>query len=468
MKVTILGIDGLELNILEHHLADLPNFNRIKNNGVLKKVETIFPADSVPAWNTIFTGLNPAEHGVIRGKDFAENIDNFDDLYSFKLKGNTFWDKLSENKKKCLIINPYLAYPAWVINGIMESGPAFVEGPPTYYPSNIEVKYDNILGGYRSIDNISSLRKNIEDAYKDTENLWNEYIYQNNKDTFDLAFITFTTLDRIQHYTWRYYDQSDTLFEQNEYLSNIILKTLKLLDSFIGIEIDKMAEDDILLIISDHGFGQRPKKLVNMNEVFRQKGFLKLKNENTSLEKSKQKLRTSVIRYLSHARKLDLIKNILKIFPAVSKYKKLSYLIDKNESLCYVDEYFNGKKPYCGLNFGIKIKHANPGIQYEAFEKISDLLNSGIVPKPLWIKRNDEMYKGKFQDRLPDICFEFPSQYGIEYDLFGDIFTDSVTHYKISGGHLGPGTFGFYSPNKTCNPISTILDFHNFTLNCFK
>jgi len=88
--VTIIGIDGLDKNIIDRHIDSLPNFKKIGTEGILCPIESVFPADSVPAWTTIFTGLNPAEHGIIRGKDYVESVDDFGADHGFVLKGKTF------------------------------------------------------------------------------------------------------------------------------------------------------------------------------------------------------------------------------------------------------------------------------------------------------------------------------------------------------------------------------------------
>ncbi len=65
-KVLVLGIDGLDPNILET-LMDaeiLPNFSDIRARGDYRRLATSNPAQSPVAWSTIATGSNPAYHGI--------------------------------------------------------------------------------------------------------------------------------------------------------------------------------------------------------------------------------------------------------------------------------------------------------------------------------------------------------------------------------------------------------------------
>ena len=462
--VTIIGIDGLDKNIIDRHIDSLPNFRKIGAEGIICPIESVFPADSVPAWTTIFTGLNPAEHGIIRGKDYVESVDDFEASHGFVLKGKTFWDCYSDHGLKCLVINPFLAYPAWRINGIMESGPAFIAGDYSKFPEDTDSLYPEVLGGYSAISNLAGLRTEMEEIFSDTEKLWKEYDYQAVKDNFNLEFVTFTTLDRLQHYTWRFYDENDPLHEKDDYFSNCIFRLLKAFDEKIGALILNMNEEDVLVLISDHGFKQRPYRLINLNEYLRKNGLLVFKQEfNNQSTKRIQTVKKKLVSILSRFKLLDIFAKYLKKVSGISKLKKSDYLIDKVNSICYTDDLFSGKKPYVGLNYGGIIRNSDNDQRDKAFEQIRSVLNSGDIPRPVWIKKSDEVYTGPYQSKIPDVCIEFPFENGVEFNYFGDIMENSTTHYRISGGHFGSGTFGYYSKSKSAiHPPSSIIDFYSF------
>ena len=462
--IRIIGIDGLDKDILERHIDLLPNFRKISGEGILTPIESVFPADSVPAWTTIFTGLTPAEHGIIRGKDYVESVETFQNENQFKIHGQTFWDYFSDNKYKCLVINPFLAYPAWQINGIMESGPAFIAGSHSIFPEDAGSLYPQVLGGYSAISNLAGLRTEMEKVFSDTEKLWKEYEYQAVKDKFNLEFVTFTTLDRLQHYTWRFYDEHDPLHERDDYFSNCIFRLLQAFDEKIGNLILKMNEEDVLVLISDHGFKQRPYKLINLNEYLRKNDLLVFKQEfiNQSTIRT-QTVKKKLVTILSRFKLLDFFAKYLKKISGISKLKKSDYLIDKENSTCYTDDLFSGKKPYVGLNYGGIIRNSDNKRRDMAFERICSVLNSGDIPRPVWIKKSNEVYTGPYQSKIPDVCIEFPSENGVEFNYYGDIMENSSTHYRISGGHFGAGTFGYFSKGKSdVHPPSSIIDFYEF------
>jgi predicted AlkP superfamily phosphohydrolase/phosphomutase len=65
-KVLVLGIDGMDPDLLEAYLAQdlLPNFARLKTHGAYARLATTNPAESPVAWSTFATGTNPGKHGL--------------------------------------------------------------------------------------------------------------------------------------------------------------------------------------------------------------------------------------------------------------------------------------------------------------------------------------------------------------------------------------------------------------------
>jgi predicted AlkP superfamily phosphohydrolase/phosphomutase len=68
-RIVVLGIDGMDPAFLERHWAELPNLNRLRQDGEFKRLATTTPPQSPVAWSTFITGMKPAGHGVF---DFVE------------------------------------------------------------------------------------------------------------------------------------------------------------------------------------------------------------------------------------------------------------------------------------------------------------------------------------------------------------------------------------------------------------
>ncbi|NLG35863.1 MAG: alkaline phosphatase family protein, partial [Lentisphaerae bacterium] len=227
-----------------------------------------------------------------------------------------------------------------------------------------------------------------------------------------------------------------------------------------------MDKNDSLVVISDHGFCQRPFHLVNLNEILRQAGLLTLRREGQGFSvRLKQTMKRHVIRLLSKLHLLDILLPRLKRIRGMDKYKKSDFLIDRETSVCFVDPLFSGKKPYVGLNFGDAIRRLPPEQRKIHSDRvIRTIRNHPDIPPPRWIKPAAEVYSGPWVDRLPDICMEWPPEYGVEFDLFAPPLVQSATHYRLSGGHYGASTYGFYSPENHIRTIASVLDVHDMIL----
>jgi len=65
-RVVVLGLDGLDPKIVESLIGQgrLPNFKKLAQQGVFRRLRTTMPALSPVAWSSFITGLAPGGHGI--------------------------------------------------------------------------------------------------------------------------------------------------------------------------------------------------------------------------------------------------------------------------------------------------------------------------------------------------------------------------------------------------------------------
>jgi predicted AlkP superfamily pyrophosphatase or phosphodiesterase len=65
-KVLVLGVDGLDPRLIQHHMerGRLPNIKRLIESGDFSRLHTIMPPLSPIAWSTFITGMDPGGHGI--------------------------------------------------------------------------------------------------------------------------------------------------------------------------------------------------------------------------------------------------------------------------------------------------------------------------------------------------------------------------------------------------------------------
>jgi predicted AlkP superfamily phosphohydrolase/phosphomutase len=135
-KVIILGIDAMDPKITEQLIQEgrLPNLSYLKTRGVYSHLKTTMPAESVVAWTSFATGLNPGSHGIF---DFImRDPQNYLPYLSLneissvegrikihiRRKGGPFWSILSKRNIPCFLYFCPNTFPPDAILGKMLSG----------------------------------------------------------------------------------------------------------------------------------------------------------------------------------------------------------------------------------------------------------------------------------------------------------------------------------------------------------
>ena len=94
-----------------------------------------------------------------------------------------------------------------------------------------------------------------------------------------VLFCYFESSDIIQHMFWRYTDPEHPLYRENapqEY-KEIIENWYRKMDDTLGTVLERIDEEDILIVLSDHGFDTF-RRAIHVNSWLRKNGYLVLKN----------------------------------------------------------------------------------------------------------------------------------------------------------------------------------------------
>jgi len=240
MRVIILGFDGLDYNRVKKYINYLPTFRKLRN--FVGRLESTIPPNTAPAWVSMFTGKNPAEHGIY-GLINAETrkIVNYNDIRSKKL-----WDYLKD-LRFCIVNVPMTYPPDKNINGLIVSGlPApNNDFKKITYPRVWLHVLENKIGLPRDIDEIEFRKKyykNLNKAFEFLLDLIDEraeaYLKLVKLYKFDVFWFVFRETDVIQHF---YRDEMKILGIYRK-VDEILLKFLR-----------EMKSGDWLIVVSDHG-----------------------------------------------------------------------------------------------------------------------------------------------------------------------------------------------------------------------
>ena len=468
-KIIILGIDGLDPFLINEWKLDLPHFHKLLEQYSNIFVESTFPPDSICAWASIFTGENPAEHGLIESIDYLaakKNGKRKDRTVAFK--GKTFWDIASSNGKKVCVINPFLAYPAWSVNGCMVSGPVFETGDISAIPSDILSRFEfPPLGGMVDFPAKKELGSFVTEAIVVTKQLAEVGLKLYEHQNPDLFFLTFLTLDRIKHFLWRFTDTNDPYFQSRNRFRNVIKDFYRLFDSIIGSFLSRMGKNTVMIVMSDHGHRRRCSMLFNLNEWLRQNHYITTngKGINRFAKIIAERAKVFTITALARWSLEDWIYRIAKLVPNRKSLKNSMYLVDKDKSRVFLARIC-GANPFGGVDINIQDSEEYEKTRDDIIRKLLAINESMDKKVVLWAKRREDVYEGQFSYRLPDVVFELDGDYGVGMNFYVPLITTNYTYKKISGGHKTEATFIAYSsggPPNVPRP-RTVMEVHKYIL----
>ncbi len=94
-----------------------------------------------------------------------------------------------------------------------------------------------------------------------------------------ILFCYFESPDIVQHMFWRYRDPRHPLYEKNasQDYKDMIKNWYKKMDKILGKVMNDIGRDDVLIVLSDHGFDTF-RRTVHLNAWLRENGYLALKD----------------------------------------------------------------------------------------------------------------------------------------------------------------------------------------------
>jgi len=445
-KILMIGIDSMDRDIISKYLEFLPNFRSIIKNSAKVKSTSVFPPDSDTAWTSIYTGLNPAKHGVVNFVDPLEkaSCQDSNQIIQSSIKGKTFWDIAGKKGKRVCVIFPHVVYPIWPVNGFMIV-PKPDEDGFEQYPTDFDINLDlKSLEVPRRIPNSESEYQTYLNKFTEIvrgEFNFAEKMLLNSK--WDLFFFYSSALDFIEHIFWNYCDPNDPSYPGDNLFKNAIRDFYILHDNLIGSLIQNVDKDTAIIILSDHGHSMRPVNLFNTNEVLRRGGYLFPKG---GIITPLYTLNESFKRYaVNLVQKTGLRETALKILrknSAIKDFYTKPSSIDFEKSIAHCTD-LSGMKSYTYGGIRIyKNKLPNEAEYNEARKNIIAALTRYKIPNSNesiieWICEREKVYSGPYIKKYPDILFKLKEGYGAGWAINTSIFSKAVAHSLFPGSHRG-------------------------------
>ena len=283
-KVVVVGLDGATFDLIEPWVEQgrLPTFKKLMRDGAWGRLKSTVPPITPCAWSSFMTGKNPGKHGQFSFYKLNESF-GLDVAWREYRTEETVWQILSREGKRCCVINVPFTYPPHEMNGYMVSGFTTPSLRSNFtYPRELKKELLRAIPEFRiSEDSRYSQRREdkrrfAQDIAELTDIHEKVARYLMEKEDWDFYMITFMAIDHIQHWYWKYMDESHPAHEPDEEFKDKILEIYVQIDSVLERLMQRLSQDTNLVLISDHGSGMYLKD-VNVNQWLKEKGYLKMK-----------------------------------------------------------------------------------------------------------------------------------------------------------------------------------------------
>ncbi|MFC6723443.1 alkaline phosphatase family protein, partial [Halobium palmae] len=269
-RTFVLGLDGVPWYLLERYVEDgeLPNFQRLMEEGSSGPLRSTVPATTSLAWPSIATGTWADQHGsyyfqrVTRDHRIRMNT-------SADIRVPTLWDVIPSS----VVGNVPMTYPAREIDGTMVTGMLTpdLDADGSTWPPEYKEEINREIPEYRIAlqwpsytDDKGAFLGDFEAMVNARQRLMNKLL---DAEEWRLFFFVFTAPDRLQHLFW----EDDVLLDHYRHLDEILGELLDRLDRM----------DANLFVVSDHGFGPISWSF-HPNVLLERHGFLARKGDTGS------------------------------------------------------------------------------------------------------------------------------------------------------------------------------------------
>jgi len=456
-KVIVIGLDCATFRFIKPYAEEgwLPNLKRIMAKGVSRVLKSTVPPISPPAWTTFLTGKNPGRHGIfqfvdmdVRNYSFTRNRLINSSLFS----GQTFIDFISNQNLKVGIIKVPFTYPPWNVNGFMIAGEPSPDWEKAHtYPSELSDRIGRVNLG----SSIDFIRYNTDELLRhlkfDCDVRTRIACEMLETEKYDFFMLVHNITDAAVHRFWKFTDSTCPNYKKHfSSYKNIIRDIYIETDKSIERILTKVDQNTTVFFMSDHGAACKPIHFFHPNAWLKEMGYLHCKDRRSSAQ-CVRSLLTSIKNFLPPVLR-QLIVHVLQMYvlKKLSAFQTRAANFDWSETRAYAVNLYT---TYDGIALNLKGRQPNgivePGTEAErlcnemqsAIADIRDPRNGKKIIEKIY--RRDEVFKGCFTDRMPELILQYNHNYRGGKDTESSLVTDvSPADFDFqSGDHDENGIF---------------------------
>jgi predicted AlkP superfamily phosphohydrolase/phosphomutase len=423
--VLVVGLDAATWDLVMPwaEAGVLPTLQRLIREGVHAPLRSTLPALTPPGWTSAVTGRNPGKHNVFnfyRGR--AGGLQPAP-VTPGDLRSPRVWDIAAQQGLKSVVLRMPLTYPPQASVGVMVSGIMTPKGAEDFVaPASIKSTLEAHIPRYRMEVDAENLRQGDLDTFRadafDLQRVQTEEaLHLLRHADWDLFWVMSHTLDKLQHFFWRYMDPAHPAYPGPGPYADTIRDFHVAFDRALASYLEAVPAGTNVVLLSDHGSAPLHTYFCVTNWLADAR-FLALQGEGVA----RRGLAAVGVDAKALVRRLKrlglgwvpkLVPQALKgqVPQALSSFNKIASRIDWSRTRAYCPS-----APGSGLWINLKGREPEgivaPGAEYERV--IAELRERLIAfrdprtgePVVTAVHRRDDIYHGPHADGGPDLLVE--------------------------------------------------------------
>jgi predicted AlkP superfamily phosphohydrolase/phosphomutase len=260
-KVLVVGLDAATFDLILPWVEAgvLPTLRRLISEGVHARLRSTLPALTPPGWTSAATGRNPGKHNVFnfyRGR--AGGLQPAP-VTPGDLRSPRVWDIAAQHGLKSIVLRMPLTYPPQESVGVMVSGIMTPKGTEDFVaPASLKATLEARIPRYRMEVDAENLRQGDLDTFRadafDLQRVQTEEALHLLRHTdWDLCWVMSHTLDKLQHFFWRYMDPRHPAYPGPGPYEHTIRDFHVAFDQALARYLQAVPKDTHVILLSDHG-----------------------------------------------------------------------------------------------------------------------------------------------------------------------------------------------------------------------
>ncbi|WP_266077035.1 alkaline phosphatase family protein [Haladaptatus caseinilyticus] len=261
-RTVVLGFDALDFEYLDEFDAELPNFSRLRSDGIDAPLRSTHPPWTGSAWPSMYTGSDPTQHNAFGFFDYTNSYpDEASIITRNDVAAPALWNYLTAIDEPSIVLNVPVTHPAEPLTGALVPGylaPEDADG----YPETIRDELSDALGEEYSIYSKGEMSSNKSEKL-------DGYVHAIGLRARAAKYL-------LENWDWRVavvqVQKTDAVFHNFDD-PTAFRRVYRTADELVGTVL-KTAPDANVVVCSDHGMGITDGYKIFVNEILREHGFV--------------------------------------------------------------------------------------------------------------------------------------------------------------------------------------------------